>query len=101
MSYLAQSKLTEDSFLVARVAACAARAGVPGDARVWAASHIWQLSAVPGWAAAYAEALDEDPPTDPAAWAGVPGARGEVITDEMILEAVSALLGPPTSTEEA
>ncbi len=97
MSYLAQSKLTEDHHLVSRVAACAATRGIR-DARPWAAQHMWLLSAQPGWAAAYADATAADPPVDPADWVPHAGADPNVITDGMILtgvEAVIAQTAPP------
>lgn len=92
MSFLAQVKLTEDSFLIDRIAACAATHGVTGNARVWAATRIWELSTSPGWAESYHEALQKEPPVDPAAWSGIAGADPNVISDEMINEAVSGII---------
>lgn len=91
MSYLAQARLTEDSYLIDRVGACAASQGVR-DARLWAVNHMWALSAQPGWREAYGKVLDGETITDPAAWAGSAGADPKVITDEMILDGVTVVL---------
>lgn len=90
MSYLSQAMLTKDHGLIDRVAACAATLGVR-DASPWAVRHMWLLSAQPGWATAYAEATADDPPVDPAEWAGRAGADPDVITDQMILDGVTAI----------
>lgn len=91
MTYLAQAKMTEDNFLLERVAACVATLG-ERDARLWAANHMWLLSAQPEWGARYAVALAKEEPVDPADWYGKAGADPEVITDQMILDAVGQMV---------
>ncbi|QIK63191.1 hypothetical protein G7068_08275 [Leucobacter viscericola] len=99
MSYLAQARLTEDSFLIDRVGACAAGLGVH-DARLWAVGHMWALSAQPGWSDSYGKVLDGETVTDPAAWAGSAGADPAVITDRMILHGVTAVLAENAAKTE-
>ncbi len=84
MSYLTQADLADDGMIRRRVTACAALEGI-GNPDAWAYERRWQLSAQPGWSAAYEHAVTsgrEDPGADPA-----------VITDAMILAAVQALAG--------
>lgn len=98
MTLLAQALLTEDSFLIDRVAASAASYG-QSDARVWAKNQMWPLSTSPEWAERYAAALEEEEPVERAAWAGRAGANPDVITDDMIRERVAAILAPPPPLE--
>lgn len=88
MSYLTQSILAEDEHLMRRVTACAAMEGIPSPDG-WAYQHRWELSAQPGWVAAYASARvahDADPGKAP-----LPGANEAAITDGQILAAVQAI----------
>lgn len=89
MTLIIQSRMTGDHYLVDRAAASAAALGIV-DARTWAARHIWAIVASDGWAEAYGAALtaEEREPADPAAWAPRVGARSDVITDAMVVEAV-------------
>ena len=82
MSYKSQAKLEADSALRLRVSACAATLGISNPA-AWAMEHSCPLSAEPGWDAAYASALAADDPD--------PGGNETVITDGMILAAVTAI----------
>ena len=91
MSLTAQAQMTEDNGLIVRIAAAAALCGV-SEARIWAVNNIWSLSASPGWAEAYAEASEDDPEVEPAAWYGIHGSDPTVITDSMIVDAVTALI---------
>jgi len=85
MSYNAQAQLSQDGDFRNRIAACAA---VETDneiqATAWADKNIWQVSAAPGFADAYASALAGDVER--------PGADEAVITDGQILSAVQALI---------
>lgn len=82
MSFRTQALLTDDNELHRRVAACAAREGLP-DPMGWTQQRIWVLSAQPGWDAAYASAL--------VGGNAAPGASEAAITDGMILSAVQAI----------
>lgn len=90
MTYLTQAAIAADQQLLLRVTACAAAEGA-SDPAFWAQSHVWQLSAQPGWDAAYAYAIAH----------GVerPGADESVIGDGMILAAVQSLRPPPDTTD--
>lgn len=92
MNYLAQSQITQDHFIITRATACAATLGVPNPPQ-WTMSNIWELSAQPGWAAAYAEAAPVDLTEDPAAWVPSAGRDPSVITDQMIFEAIQSMVG--------
>lgn len=83
MTYLKQADLAQDNHVLRRIAACAATQSV-SDPAEWAAARMWQFSAEPGWAAAYASAALVD---------GSPGANEAAITDGMILAAVQNLNG--------
>jgi hypothetical protein len=83
MSYRTQAILARDPQLIERVSACAATQNV-SDPSGWAWSHQWELSAEPGWDAAYAYALDTNVVD--------PGNSEVVINDSMILAAVQAML---------
>lgn len=82
MSYFTQAKLAGDADVQLRVAACAANEGIDNP-QGWAAMRSWELSAQPGWDAAYASAI--------AAGSEAPGADEAAITDGMILSAVQGL----------
>lgn len=85
MSYLTQADLADDGDLRRRVTACAALEGIPNP-EGWAYERRWELSAQPGWDAAYAYAVGQ----------GVerPGSDAAVISDQMILAAVQHLREP-------
>lgn len=91
MSYLAQSQMVDDHHLIGRIAACAATQGII-DARIWTVQHMWALSAQPGWGSTYAAATADDPVVEAAAWHPRAGINPDVITDEMILAGVTAML---------
>lgn len=82
MSYAIQADLADDGYLRRRVTACAATVGIDSPSE-WAQDHTWQLSAQPGWVAAYASAVASE--------IDRPGADESVITDGMILSAVQAI----------
>lgn len=96
MSLLIQANLAEDMGLMRRVAACATNCGVTeAPPTTWAVRHLWSLAATPGWVDAYQQAvLDGDP---------APGENPDVIKDQMIMDAVHALvlsLTPEPEPEE-
>lgn len=87
MSYLTQSIISDDPYMRLRVASCAAQqgcadAGIDPDA--WAVEwrRVWGSS--PGWDAAW-ESAQAGGITDP-------GADPSVITDQMILSQVQAMM---------
>ncbi len=82
MSYLTQSILAEDEHLMRRVTACAAMEGIHSPDG-WAYAHRWELSAQPGWDAAYASAI--------AGGIEHPGRDEGVIPDAWILTAVQQI----------
>lgn len=86
MSYLIQSSLANDQTIMLRVTACAASQGI-ADPSFWAQSHMWQLSAEPGWVDVYKYAVDSGDTE--------PGANEGAVTDGMILAAVQALQEVP------
>lgn len=95
MSYLAQASLAGDELISQRVIACAATQEIENPVD-WVADRIWQLSAQPGWAEAFASAtlLHESwspSDTDPSPRPPSPGANEAAVTDGMILAAVQSL----------
>ena len=91
MSYSTQARLAQDTDLLERVAACAATQNIHPPVS-WAYDRQWQLSAQPGWDAAYAYAI--------AANVEFPGAQGTVITDAMILSGVQAIVNAEATPSE-
>jgi hypothetical protein len=98
MTYLDQSEIGANSAMFSRVAQCAAQQGEtsPDD---WTNINRRIWSAAPGWDDAWASAKAAHPPEPPdietpglAAPAYDPGADHAVITDEMILSQVQAML---------
>jgi hypothetical protein len=83
MSYKTQALLAKDDQLLARATACAATEGIFEPAQ-WAYAHRWQLSAEPGWDAAYSYAVTANVPN--------PGNDEGCITDGMILTSVQAMV---------
>lgn len=86
MAFYDQALLSADQDFTQRIAACAQTEGLiaAGEAPIqWAADHQWALAAAPGFADAYASAVE----------AGVerPGRDPSVISDAQILSAVQAL----------
>ena len=81
MSYLNQARCAKDHYILDRVAACAASAGIK-NAPQWAAENIWLVSNQ--FVAAYEYAVDS----------GVenPGASPAAVTDEAIRAAVYQLI---------
>lgn len=82
MSFRSQADLAVDHHLQRRASACAAREGIP-EPEAWALAHSWELSAQPGWDAAYESAVLNGNLS--------PGNTQNVITDQMILSAVQAI----------
>lgn len=78
--------MAEDIDLINRIAACAATLGVAQPVG-WAAHRSWRFAASEGWAAAYAGSAVERP-----------GLDEEAVTDEMILDAVAAVLADESAT---
>lgn len=91
MNYLVQSQMVNDRYIIERAGACAAGLGVPGGLQ-WAAQHALDLVVSPGWVEAYTDAGGL-PEGDPAGFVLTLGARPDVITDQMILDAVRRLSG--------
>lgn len=83
MSYKTQAMLAQDYNLQRRITACAATQNVANPVE-WTASKMWKLSAEPGWAIKYANAL--------AAGNVNPGDDEDVISDQMILSSVQPLV---------
>lgn len=79
MSLLTVTRVAANHFLILRIAACAAREGIP-DPQFWAQQRMWRLAAQDGWADAYANSTADDPGEDETA-----------ITDTMITDAVRAI----------
>jgi hypothetical protein len=87
MTYWDQALLSNDLEFQQRLGAAAAvEVDVPaGQSPLgWAADHQWQIAASPGFADAYASALAADVPN--------PGRDPAVISDQMILSAIQALI---------
>ena len=82
MAYEDVSKLAHDGNLRERLIAAAALEGIP-DPEQWVDAHRWEIAAQPGWADAYASAVESH--------IDLPGLRPGVIGDDMILSAVQAL----------
>jgi hypothetical protein len=91
MAYSDQALLAQDIDFALRTAAAASTEGlvpVGTQATLWAADHIWRLSAAPGFAADYASALAAGIPR--------PGNDESVISDAELLSAIQALPPDPT-----
>ena len=97
MSYQAIIEMSQSGTLLGRVAAAAAAEGLAqrtGEHPLqWAQQNIWRVAAAEGWAEAWGTAeasktINQNPDT---------GARTDVITDDMIREAVIASLPPGNS----
>lgn len=82
MSFRTQATLAEDYYLHRRIAASAAREGIPNPME-WTQARTWVFSAQPGWDAAYESAILVGNMS--------PGSTNTVVTDGMILSAVQAL----------
>lgn len=98
MSYSSLAALAQDGQFRNRVAACAAEQQAQASADLggihptgWADQHLWQIAASPGFADAYAYAIET----------GVqdPGASASVITDEQVLAAVQERLAEEAADE--
>ena len=87
MSYLTQSVISANTAMFNRVAQCAATEGDP-DANTWTATNARTWAAAPGWSEAWESALAGDPDSDP-------GTNEAVITDQMILAQVQAMIATP------
>lgn len=88
MSYLSIRDMALSPSLKNRCAACAAQEGYPGNAQVWIEQVMWTIAAAPGWGESWdsaqaAETINQNPDM---------GARGDVITDPMILAVVQPLV---------
>ena len=82
MSYSVIATISESATLTRRIKACVAEQQIPNPS-YWAEANALLLAASPGWATAWASA-DLTAPGDH-------GADEAVITDGMILSAVTAL----------
>lgn len=82
MHFEHQAALAEDRAFLSRIAACAAGAGLPGadDPLGWAFERRWQFAVTKGWCCAVEAS----------------GGIGQGITDQMIADAVAALLATDT-----
>jgi hypothetical protein len=84
MSYATQAKLARDTDILERIVACAASLQIKNPTQwVWDIQWVW--SAQPGWDDAYAYAI--------AAKNDNPGLDEGVISDGMILSAVTVVMG--------
>lgn len=86
MSYLGIVQMAGSQSLLSRIVAAAAAEGQI-EPLAWAQRNIWRLASMPGWAEAWAYAIDTatadvNPDT---------GMRPGVINDSMILSAVQSL----------
>jgi hypothetical protein len=100
MSYQAIIEMSQSGTLMGRIAAAAAAEGLAernGEHPVqWAQQNIWRIASTDGWAEAWNTAeenktINDNPDT---------GARNNVITDDMIREAVVDALPPGNSPTE-
>ena len=82
MAYWDMAVMASDSDLTLRVQACAAQEGAT-DPYTWAAEHMLDLAAQPGWAEAWASAVASGNPH--------PGRDEAVITDGQVLSGVQAI----------
>lgn len=88
MSYQSIVTMASSQSLTVRCAAAAAAAGLQQHPVLWTQQMIWQIVSAPGWDEKWDAALanpsaDVNPDT---------GMRGDVITDEMIADAVGPLV---------
>ena len=88
-TYLSIANMAADAVLQSRVAAAAAQQNAPGDPTAWTWENRLDWAAAPGWGAAWDSALAGHP-DDPDYQ---PGADPAVITDQMILSQVQAMVG--------
>jgi hypothetical protein len=87
VAYWDVAQLSNDVDWQTRVAACVAVEGdISDDPTQWAFDQRWQLAAQPGWADAYAYAVQTGVPD--------PGRDPAVITDSQLLSGVQAVAGP-------
>jgi hypothetical protein len=86
MAYWDIAQMSADPDLTARCAAAAAQESIP-DPRDWAAEHMLDLAASPGWSEAWASAVAGENPN--------PGRDPAVVTDGMILSATQAVNSAP------
>ena len=83
-SYLSISAIANDPNMAERVRACYAQQTDDTDPVKWAWDNRYDWASAPGWGAAWDSALASDNPS--------PGSDPAVITDEMILAQVQAML---------
>jgi hypothetical protein len=91
VSYLNQSEIAGNPSMMARVAQCAAQQQVP-EPEQWTQDNRRTWAASPGWDGAWASALASHPPDPESSTTYDPGADEAVITDQMILSQVQAML---------
>jgi len=111
MTYAAQAVLAQNPDFLVRVAACAATEGIPNPYG-WAYENAWTLSAQPGWAAAWASAIDNPAiptatiPTSPAVISdgmilgGVQAVRSAQVLEQSLRDQIEALLARIAELEE-
>ncbi len=100
MSYLTQAEIADSATMTARVAQCAATQdlGDGVDPDYWTTAHRRTWAASPGWDAAWESSRASHP--GQATWD--PAADEAVITDQMILSQVQAMVAtPPEADAEA
>jgi hypothetical protein len=95
VSYLSVVQMASSQSLLSRIIAAAAAEGV-AQPQAWAQENVWRIVSSPGWADAWAYAVDtatdeHNPDT---------GKRPTVISDPMILAAVQALAPQPVEPVE-
>jgi hypothetical protein len=87
MSYLTQSVIAANPYMVTRVAQCATKEGAE-EPDTWANQNARKWAASPGWDEAWEYALN----THPEAADYDPGRDETVITDAMILSSVQPMI---------
>lgn len=91
MSYNTLAEMQEDEALRRRLVACAASEKKVGlSPEYWVSEHIWEIVVTAGWAEAWSEASAEGRENI--------GAAEDVVTDAMILAALTPM-GEPASSQ--
>jgi hypothetical protein len=90
MTFAAIAAMSASQSLQARIAACASTLTIPQGfpAAAWVKGNMLAICAQPGWA----DKWDQAPLYNPDGTKTDTGARDDVITDAMILEAVTAVI---------
>jgi hypothetical protein len=88
MAYWDIAEMALDAQLIMRVQACAAQEPSLTQPQAWVAQHMLQITAAPGWDAAWASAI--------AGGIVDPGKDAGVITDGQILAQVQSVIASGT-----